>query len=338
MKKLNLTVLLITLFTLNSIGQSREEYLETVATEYYKVTVGTWKYVKEGKNSGEVKPLELTRKKLISETQSAINKLKDIGTWEGDATFSDAVMRHYETTLKVLQHGYPLLMDLGVYKDKSAFEMQKYINKEKKLRDDLLRTNKVAAQAQEDFTISHKINTNADNSGLVKRMEKAGKAYDYYDKIFMFNFESTKLDAELVEVLKTKDVKKIEVVRLKLLKSSKEGLAQIKVVGPHGSDNRMMMPTKQLLEFYKKEAQELVPSQIEFFNAKTHFENHAKEMKAKKKRTKQDVDKFKNEMKELKAKTELYNRENHKMNARRTYVVNVWNNDAKNFIDINVPE
>ena len=61
-------------------------------------------------------------------------------------------------------------------------------------------------------------------------------------------------------------------------------------------------------------------------------------MKANTKRTKQDVEKFNKEMSELKVKTELFNRENHKMNARRTYVVNVWNNDAKNFIDVNVPQ
>jgi hypothetical protein len=100
----------------------------------------------------------------------------------------------------------------------------------------------------------------------------------------------------------------------------------------------MIMPTKQLLTFYKKEAEELVPTQIDFFNAQAHLKAHAKEMKAKKKRTKQDVEKFNNEMRQLKVKTELFNRENHKMNARRSYVVNVWNNDAKNFIDINVPE
>jgi len=338
MKKINLSILLIVLLTLNGAAQTVEEYLETVATEYHAVAFDTWKYSKESKHSGDVSSLESTRKKLITRTQTAINKLDKKGGWKGDAKFKDAVMRHYETTLKVLQHGYPLLIDLGLYKNKSAFEMEKYIKKEKKLRDDLLTTNKVAAQAQEDFTKLHGVNTEADHSGLVKRMEKAGKAYDYYDKIFMMNFESTMLDAELVEVLQTKDVKKVEVVRLKLLKSSSVGLAQTKTVGPYGTDNRMIMPTTQLLKFYKREAEELVPSQIEFFNAQTHLKAHAKEMKAKKKRTKQDVEKFNNEMRELKAKTELFNRENHKMNARRSYVVNVWNNDAKNFIDINVPE
>lgn len=338
MKKINLTILLFIVFATSTIAQTMEEYLKVVAADYNAVAVETWRYSKESKHSGEVKPLESTRRKLITKTQNAINRLKELGGWEGDAKFSDAVMRHYETNLKVLQHGYPLLIDLGEYKNKSAFEMEKYVRKEKKLRDDLLTTNRVAAQAQTDFTVSHKINTDADNMGLVKRMEKAGLAYDYYDKIFMMNFESTKLDAELVEALKTKDVKKIEIVRLKLLKSSNAGLAKVNAVGPYGTDNRMVMPTKQLLTFYKKEAEELVPTQIEFFNAQVHLKQHAKEMGAKKKRTKQDVEKFNKEMRELKAKTELYNRENHKMNARRTYVINVWNNDAKNFIDINVPE
>jgi hypothetical protein len=338
MKKINFIFLLLTIFTLSSTAQTMEEYLEVVAADYNAVALETWRYTKEGKHSGEIEPLESKRRSLISKTQTAIKRLKEIGGWDGDTKFSDAVMRHYETNLKVLQHGYPLLVDLGIYKNKSAFEMEKYIGKEKKLRDDLLTTNKVAAQAQEDFTKSHGINTGADNSGLVKRMEKAGNSYDYYDKIFMMNFESTKLDAELVEVLKTKNVKKIEAVRLKLLKSSNAGLAKIKAIGPHGTDNHMVMPTKQLLEFYKKEAEELVPSQIDFFNAQIHLKEHAKEMQAKKKRTKQDVEKFNNEMRELKEKTELYNRENHKMNARRAYVVNVWNNDAKNFIDSNVPD
>ncbi|MFT6746116.1 MAG: hypothetical protein ACJAZ2_000454 [Glaciecola sp.] len=338
MKKINLTFLFIVAISFSSIAQSMEEYLKVVAADYNAVAVETWRYAKKAKHSGEVEPLESTRRQLITKTQTAIKRLKDLGGWEGDAKFSGAVMRHYETNLKVLQHGYPLLIDLGKYKNKSSFEMEKYIRKEKKLRDDLLTTNMVAAQAQTDFTVSHKINTDADNMGLVKRMEKAGLAYDYYDKIFMMNFESTKLDAELVEALKTKEVKKIEIVRLKLLKSSNAGLAKVNAIGPYGTDNRMIMPTKQLLNFYKKEAEELVPTQIEFFNAQIHLKEHAKVMGAKKKRTKQDVEKFNVEMRELKAKTELYNRENDKMNVRRTYVVNVWNNDAKNFIDINVPE
>jgi hypothetical protein len=338
MYKVFVSFLFTLLFIENTPAQTMEEYLELVATDYHSVAVETWRYTKKGKHSGEVEPLESTRKGLISKTQTAMSRLDKQGSWDNDAKFHDAVMRHYETNLKVLQYGYPLLIDLGRYKGNSGFEMRKYLTKEKKLRNDLLRTNNVAAQAQEDFTKTHKINTTADNSGLVQRMEKAGNAYDYYDEILMMTFESNLLDKELVEVLKTKDVKKIEQVRLKLLNSVNVGLEKINAIGSFESDNRMIMPTKQLLNFYKREAEELVPKQIVFFNAQIHFENHAKEMKAKKNRTKEDVEIFNNEMREVKASTELYNRENHKMNARRAYVVNVWNNDAKNFIDINVPE
>ncbi len=333
-----LGLLFITVLLSGVSAQTKEEYLETVATQYHKIAFDTWEYTKKVKNSEDIALLEPTRKKLIEQTQSAIIQLKGVGAWEGDASLRDAVMRHYETNLKVLQHGYPLLGDLAIYKNKSAFEMNKYLVKEKKLRDDLIATNEPAELAQKKFTRLQKINITAKTKGLAGRMKKANSAYDYYDKIFMMTFESAKHDAELVEVLQKKDIKKIEAVRLKLLKSTKQGLESIARIKPYGNDDRMKMPTKQLLEFYKEEAQELVPSQVEFFKAKEVFEDHVAKMKSKKNRTKQEVDNFNKEMRGLKKKTELYNRENHKVNARRTYVVNVWNNDARNFIELNVPD
>ncbi len=94
MKKTRLIIFALCAFALNVSAQTMEGYLETVATDYHLISVGTWEYTNDVKQSGDVNAGESTRKSLITKTQAAMTKLSGLGGWQGDASFSDAVMRH----------------------------------------------------------------------------------------------------------------------------------------------------------------------------------------------------------------------------------------------------
>ena len=315
-----------------------EKYYEEVNNTYISVSNLTLDYTTAAKHGGDLKAVEPKRLKVIAETKKAKQKLELLGKWEDQTELYDAVTHYYGKSLYMLENEYQTLLDLEAKKKEGISEMTVFLEKEKKIRDAYVEITVKASEACAAFSRVNNLNITASNESAITDLKKGSAAYDYYDQIYLVQFSCTHWEEQLMAAIEIKDISAIEKAGAEMLRLAEEGIAAVQGMGGFQGDDRVVAPTVQLLEFYKQEGKEHVPSIIAFYQAQKHFEDHAAEMKAKTSRTKEDVDNFNNEMRELKAKTELYNRENNKLNARRVYVVNVWNNEAKNFIDHNVPQ
>ena len=333
-----LTVFIFYSSTFLTAAENVEKYYEEVNNTYITISNLTLDYTTAGKHGGDYKAVESKRQKVITETKKAKQKLELLGKWEEQTALYDAVTNYYGKSLYLLGNEYQTLLDLESRKKSGIEEMKNFLAKEKRIRDSYVEITVAASAACAAFSRDNNLNISASNEGAINDLKKGAAAYDYYDQVYLMQFSCTHWEEQLMTAIQDKDLEAMKRAGDEMVRIAKEGMDVISNMGGFQGDVRIVAPTIQLLEFYKKEGGQHVPSQIAFFQAQKNFEAHAAEMKAKTSRTKEDVENFNNEMRELKSQTELYNRENNKLNARRVYVVNVWNNEAKNFIDHNVPQ
>lgn len=322
-----------------------EKYLQKTATDYQTLTIKVWDYTKNAKSAKTLSDIDDQRLKLISELEKAIKKLEGINDWKGELKLFTAFRSYYGTAITVLKLSYSELATLEKTKSNSLDQMKKFLQKEKSIRDQLLAENQKAIAAQDEFTKFHKIDINSDNTGVTDRMEKAGEVYDYYDQVYLLIYRCSLLDQKIMDAIAVKNTVEMDRLAKEQAVAANEGIGILNKMNPFTSqvgkavtDDRLRKPTRQLLDFYKNTAEVHTPKQIAFFEAQQQFKKNAEALQANPKRTKEQVVNFNKEKNQMKKKTELYNRENGPVNAKRTFVVNVWNNDAVNFIEINVPE
>ena len=96
---------------------------------------------------------------------------------------------------------------------------------------------------------------------------------------------------------------------------------------------------RQVLQFYKRMAENDLPGQIDYFLKKENFEKikNAFEAKPEKERTQKDVDAFNDGVKEINKANNTFNEINKKANAGRNDAINNWNDAEKSFADTHMP-
>lgn len=330
-------------FNTLSAEETAETYMEYVMKDYRLVSVDVWQYMKSCKHANDIAPFASKRNSAVGNLMSAKKKLEGKGEFKTDALLHDALMRYYEAAINTLEQDYVNLEGLQKKWKENPTQMKLYFRRENELRDRILELNKKVGEEHTSWSHRYNIDVRADHTDLYQRMRVGEQAYDYYDAMYQANFQAIYEEERLVEVLKTKDPVQIEKSRVKLLNAAQKGKAEMGELGACKFDNkedkRMLMPSNQLLDFYIKEANEIVPKQIEFFEAKNAFIKKDKAFRARKKKpTKSEVEEMKKEAYQLNKSQTEYNMTIKKANERRSYVVNVWNNDARNFIDKNVPK
>lgn len=320
-------------------GQTAEAYFERLFIPYQNITIEVWEYTKYAKNSMDLESQEEKRLATLKRIEDEIGIVNKLGGWQNDLRLFSAIRYYYQAASTALKLSYSELKSLEKTKNSSVEKMEAFQKKEREIRKALLSANQEAVNKIDEFSKEYKIDEKADHSDLITRMRVSGDVYNYYDEIYLLIFECNLHEEELMEAIEKKDLTKMAEISQVLELSANKGIGSLNQIKPYlDKDDRLRKPTRQLLDFYKIEAKEHVAKQISFFEAQVHFEEHIAKMKANPKRTKEDVDNFKKEELELRKKTELFNRENEQINARRSYVVNVWNNDAVNFVEINGPK
>ena len=339
MKNLFLASIFVVGSCFSTFAQTAEQYMHAVTEDFQNLSIEVWDYTKRAKNSGDINSAEGTRAGVFTKLEAADKKLSTKGGWKNDLRLNSAIHNYYEVAKTALSVDYKNLAFLEKSKNTSLVAMTKFLDEEKRVRDKMFESAKTAVVAHDDFSKRNKLNIASDNTGIYKRIGLTARVYDYYAIVYLLTFKCIALENELLEAIAANDFVKMGEIKISMVEAAKSGLITIRKMTPfEGKDDRFRMPTNKLLTFYKMEGETHVPKQIKYFEAKKHFEDHVKKMKSMKKRTKQDVTNFNKERMSFKKHTELYNRENNGINSKRTYAVNVWNNDARNFVELNVPE
>ena len=161
-------------------------------------------------------------------------------------------------------------------------------------------------------------------------LEKANKAFAYYNKVYLLFFKCHKQDMYLSDALN----------KNALLKFSNEGMKQLDTLKSFSNDNTLKTSCHQLLDFYKNEASVKIPVLINFFLKKEAFDKikAAFDAKAQHERTKEDVEQYNKTLNDYNKSIAEFNNTNKELSKKNELLINTWNQNVQNFLDKHVPK
>lgn len=143
----------------------------------------------------------------------------------------------------------------------------------------------------------------------------------------------------MLKAIESNDISAIQQNSNALEQYSNEGMEKLKTFKAYKNDMSLVLATKKVLEFTKKEALELSPSLVSFMMLNQKFQESKKTMddKLANTRSNEEIDTFNKLVNEVNAAVGNYNRTINKFNTDRTNTINNWNVAGDNFIARYVP-
>ncbi len=314
------------------------EYMQYMLNDQDRINKDMWDYISTIAHSKSARKAENRRKELISTTAEAIKRISKLGPWENDGTFRDSVISYLKLCDIVLREDFSKIMDLEAIAEQSYDAMEAYLMAQDKANDKLDDAAEMVRAEQAIFASDHNITLVESNDKLVQKLERAGAVFNYYNMVYLIFFKPYKQEAYLLEAMPKGDVSAMEQIRNSLSSLSSAALTQLDTVKSFKGDASLVITCKEYLAFFKKEADEKMPAQIDFYLKKDNFEKQKAAMDSKgSNRTQADVDSYNTAVNDFNASVNEYNKVNTDLNNERNTLLNKWNAALANFLNRHVP-
>lgn len=321
----------------NSFAQkfnSAVEYMDYIGEQYKQLVDDQWSYTSAVANDKSAKKIESKRRELINSNKTAQNNIKKMPGFNGNTKYRDSVVSFLQLNYNVLNEDYEKIVNMEEVAEQSYDAMEAYLLAQEMASEKINNASKMLSEVEKEFAKENNINLiEGESSKKAKKLEKASKMYKYYNKIYLIFFKCYKQEAYLLDAINRGDVNDMEQNNNALLEYSEEGLEELGKLAPYNGDNSLIAAAKDMLMFYKNEAEKETPNIINFFIKKEKFDsiNAAFQTKKKNQRTKEDVDSYNNAVNEYNEATNSYNATNENLNKNRSKKLDNWNNTTKKF-------
>jgi hypothetical protein len=185
----------------------------------------------------------------------------------------------------------------------------------------------------------YNIQIGEDDSELGKKMKISNEVFENHTQLYLIFFKVNFTESVLLKAIESNDISAIQQNSNALEQYSNEGMEKLKTFKSYKNDMSLVLATKKVLEFTKKEALELSPNVTSFMMLNQKFQESKKIMdnKSANSRSKEEIDNFNKLVNELNKEIGNYNRTINKFNTERANAINNWNVTGDNFIARYVP-
>lgn len=331
------------LFTLNSNAQSATnagEYMNYFSVEYLQIQKDMWDYTRSVSHGKSARTVEKRRAELIQTTAAAENKAKRANGFKGNETYRDSVVRYFELIGIVLREDYAKIVDMEAISEQSYDAMEAYMTARDLAGDKMVEAGEMINREHKAFAEANDVTIiEGEDTKLDLKMGIANKVYDHYNEVYLIFFKSYKQEAYLLDAIGRKDINAIEQNRNALLSTVEEGMAKLGDVTLYEGDKSMIEATRNLLKFYKNEAEKDVDVVLAYYEANENFTKIKTAFDAikQKDRTQDDVDTFNAAVNTVNDAVNSYNEGNEAANKERGAQIDNWNKTAEKFTSKHVP-
>lgn len=309
-------------------------YMQYFSDQNKQISKDSWDYmsaIARGKNARKV---DSRRKDLLKTLLDAKRKIAAVRPYKDDKALRDSTVSYIQLTYNILHEDYDKIVDLEEIAEQSYDNMETYMLVRKKASQKLSEASDAFQLEQKRFGAVHNVTIIEDESRLGKKMARAGKAFDYYDDLYLIFFKSQIQESKMVTALNTSDINAAEQCKNSLKQYTEQGLLSLKEVKAYQGDASLIVACKNLFNFYKKESELKAPIMIDFFLKKENYDKMNSAMKAKgKSATNEEINSYNESLKEYNKIVNSYNLINIEVNKERTEKLNAWNNAVKDFLD-----
>ncbi len=341
MKTISTIVML--LFAVVSMGQNTSnpgEYMDYFSSEYLTIQENMWDYTRSVSHGRSARKVEKRRAELITATQAALKKAKNAKDFQGNARYKDSVVQYFSLIDIVLREDYAKIVDMEAVAEQSYDDMEAYMLARELANDKLKAAGDMIDREHRAFAEENNVTIIESESKLSQKMDVANKVYDHYNAVYLIFFKSYKQEAYLMDAIGRNDIAAIEQNRNALMATVTEGLEKLDTVTKYEGDPAMITATRQLLNFYQREAEDGAQAALDYLEANETFQKTkaAFDQIKEKNRTQEDVDQFNNAVNAVNKAVEKYNKSNEESNSKRAELIDNWNKTAEKFTDRHVPK
>jgi hypothetical protein len=343
MKK-NVLALFVCLFSvLNLFAQSDSEgaleHIHFFSDREQQLSKDYLSYMSAVAHSGRARKMEKRRLGLIATIKQAISDGNKLRPYKGDASLKNAYLEYWNILYSVFNDDYHKIVDMEELAERSYDLMETYILAQEKVDEKVDAAQDKLHEVYHAFAAGHNITITETDSNLSKKVKQASRVNQYTNMMFLVYFKAAVQEVYLMDAINGKDLNAVEQSRGSLIKYADEGMTKLDTIKAFDDDKSVILATRKVFEFYKKEANVEMPVISEYFIKLDEFNKIKKSFDAKPadKRTQADVDAFNKSVNEINAQVASYNKANDSANKGRTDVMNKFEQTKKDFMDKHVP-
>lgn len=316
------------------------EYLQYMNNESKKITKDMWDYTSAVTHGKSARKVENKRKEVLNTIKEAQSRISQMPGYDGDKSLRDSVKAYLKLSHIVLAEDYEKIMDMEEVAEQSYDMMEAYLLAQEKASDKLDAAGESLEEQQKLFAGQHNINLVENKDKISLKLESAGKVIQYYNSVYLIFFKSYKQEAYMLEALGKSDVNGIEQNKNALMSTSAKGIESLDTIKAFKGDPSLKACCKEMLAFYKLEANTKVPEMIDYFLKNENFNKMktALEAKPQSQRSKEEIDQYNKAIKELNESMTKYNNVNQELYKKRSELLNKWNASVQSFMDKHVPK
>lgn len=341
----NLKFLMAVLFTavIAIVAQAQEgtpvDYMNKISLKYRTIQQDMWDYTSAVAHGKSAKKVESRRAELIQTTYTAMNEVKKMPAYEGDATYRDSVISFLNIYYLILKEDYAKIVDMEEISERSYNDMEAYMTAKEMANEKMNLAAFMVGEQQKVFAAKYNITLQVADDELSNNMNVANEVYNYYNDIYLIFFKSYVQEKYLIEAINKKDVSAIEQNKNALAATSIEGLEKLKSVTNFKGDNTVVTACIEILTFYKDEAENKIALITDYFIKTENFNTIKTSFDQIKpnNRTQADVDSYNTAVNEMNASVGVYNATNTELSTNRGKYLDNWNNATAKFTDKHVP-
>lgn len=344
MKKAKLILTALTILVTTGTGYSQYdhpvEYLNAISAHYRDIQTQMWDYTSAVSHGKSARKVEKTRSELIQTTYQAMNKVKRMPAYDGNTAYRDSVVSFLNIYYHVIKEDYAKIVDMEEIAERSYDDMEAYMLAKETANDKMQNASEMVAEQQRIFAEKYEITLEEADDDLAEKMRIADEVYEYYNVLYLIFFKAYIQEKYLIDAINASDVSAIEQNKNALADAANEGLEKTKEIKAFKGDNTVLMALKEILNFYKDEAENKVAAITDYFIKTENFNSIKKSFDDIKenKRTQQDIDKYNNAVNEMNEAVNVYNQTNEQLGNDRKKHLDNWNKSSAKFTDKHVPK
>lgn len=322
-------------------GQTAIDYMNKINEQSSKIRSDFWDYTNAVAHGKSARKVDKRRTELISTSQSALRTVQNMKAFSGSTEYRDSVASYLQINLHILKEDYAKIVDMEEIAERSYDDMEAYILAQEAAKEKINAAGDMLQEEEKKFAEANNVQLiEGEETKLAANMKKASEVYAYYNEIYLIFFKSYIQEKYLLEAIGRNDVSAIEQNKSALTTTANEGLGKLKAIKSYAGDNTILMATKEVLSFYKDEAENKIAIITDYY-LKTENFNTIKasfDQIKEKNRTQDDVDKYNNAVNEMNDAVNKLNETNAQLDKERADKLEAYNKAVAKFTDKHVPK
>lgn len=314
-------------------------YMEAFSAAHNEMSKAYMAYMSAAGHGRRAKKVEKLRLKLLETINDTRNNTRGLGAYRGDNSLRESSVEYITLVYHVFNDDYARIVNMEEIAERSYDEMQAYLLLQEMTEQKLKDAAEKMSRAEKAFAEKHNIKMSDEKSEFGKKLETTGKLSKYRNQLFLIFFKCNWQDGVITDAMNNKKLNDMEQARSALVKYADEGLQALDTLKHFNGDASLASACRQVLNYYRKAAENELPKLTDFFLKQENFEKIKKAFDAKpeSQRTQQDVDAYNKAIKEVNAAINDFNRLNDQLNRLRQQAIRNWQEAEKEFTDRNMP-